>query len=108
VDLPVLELNLLNFHLFSSFFFDFPPAKRALSTRSSESPEIYPIYILKKFKNNKRAYFWRKKRYESVNFRLQRARPDIRRPWLDMQPFPHIHAPLKPTNPLVVTIQIIS
>ena len=41
LDLPVLELNPLNFHLF--FVFDFPPAKRVLSTRSSKSSEIYPI-----------------------------------------------------------------
>ena len=40
LDQPVLELNPLNFHL---FFFDFPPAKRVLSTRSSKSLEIYPI-----------------------------------------------------------------
>jgi hypothetical protein len=40
LDQPVLELNALNFHL---LFFDFPPAKRVLSTRSSKSLEFYAI-----------------------------------------------------------------
>ena len=39
LDLPVRELNPLNFHV----FFDFPPAKRVLSTRSSKIPRIYAI-----------------------------------------------------------------
>ena len=54
----------------SLLFFDFPPAKRLLSTRSSKNSRIYPI------KN-----FFFLKGYESVNFRLRRARPEIRRPW---------------------------
>ena len=66
LDQPVLELNHLNFHL----FFDFPPAERVLSTRSSKSLEIYTI----------------KKGYESVNFLLRRARPEIRRPWTYSRP----------------------
>ena len=37
LDLPVLELNPLNIHLFFFFSFYFPPAKRVLSTRSSKS-----------------------------------------------------------------------
>jgi hypothetical protein len=41
VDLLVLELNILNFYL----FFDFPPAKTVLSTRSSKRPKSYPINI---------------------------------------------------------------
>ena len=36
--LPVLELN----PIFFPFFFDFPPAKRVISTKSWKSPEIYP------------------------------------------------------------------
>jgi hypothetical protein len=52
-------------------FSDFPPAKRVLSTRSSKIPEIYRI-----IKNIRE-----KKGYESVDFRLRRARPEIHRPW---------------------------
>ena len=40
LDLPVLELDPLNIHL---LLFDFPPAKRVLSTISSKSPRIYTI-----------------------------------------------------------------
>jgi hypothetical protein len=55
---------------YPSFFFpDFPPAKRVLSTRSSKAPE---------FTLKKNLFL---KGYESVNFRLQRARHEIRRPW---------------------------
>ena len=76
LDLPVLELNPLNFHL----FFDFPPAKMVLSTRSSESPEIYPI---------KNIFFF--KWYESVNFCLWRAWPEIHRPWTCSRPHTYMH-----------------
>ena len=62
---------------FPSFFFDFPPAKRVLSTRSSKSPEFYPIKNV--FKN------------KSVNFRLRRARPEIRRPWTCSRPHTYMH-----------------
>jgi hypothetical protein len=47
LDLPVLELNPLNFHI---FFFDFPPAKTVLFTRSSKSPQIYTIINVFVFK----------------------------------------------------------
>jgi hypothetical protein len=60
LDLPVLELNSLNFHLF--FKKKIPPAKRVLSIRSSKSLEIYPI---------KTCLFFFIKGY---------ARPEIRRP----------------------------
>ena len=40
-------------------FFDFPPAKRVLSTRSSKSPEIYPI---KKVFFPKRVQLYKKKK----------------------------------------------
>jgi hypothetical protein len=43
LDQPVLQLNPLNFHL----FFDFPPAKRVFSTRSSTKTRIlrYKIFF---------------------------------------------------------------
>jgi hypothetical protein len=67
----VFELDPLNIHLFLSFFFfDFPPAKRVLATGSSNSPRIYPTICFLYIKG-----------YESVNFRVRRARPEIRRPW---------------------------
>jgi hypothetical protein len=47
LDQPVFELNPLNFLL---FFFDFPPAKSVLSTRSSKSPEFYPKKYFQKTK----------------------------------------------------------
>ena len=64
---------------FPSFFFDFPPAKRVLCTRSSNSLEIYHI---------KNFFF---KGYESVNFRLRRARPEIRCPWTCSQSHTYMH-----------------
>ena len=86
LDLPVLELNPLNFH----FFFDFPPAKRVLSTRSSKSLEIYPI---------KHLFFYKR-------VRICKFSPAARTAWnppsLDMQSSPHIHAPHGLTDPLVV------
>jgi hypothetical protein len=68
LDLPVLELDPLNINL----FLDFQPAKRVLSTRSSKSSRICSI---------KNVFPPQKKGHESVNFRLRRARPEIRRPW---------------------------
>ena len=86
LNLPGLELNPLNFHL----FFDFPPAKRVLSTRSSKSPKIYHI----------KSYLFFKR------VRICKFSPAARTAWnppsLDMQPSPHIHAPHEPTDPLVV------
>ena len=48
-----------------------------LSTRSSKSPEFYPIKNV--FKN------------KSVNFRLRCARPEIRRPWTCSRPHTYMH-----------------
>jgi hypothetical protein len=53
LDQPVLVLNPLNFLL---FFFDFPPAKRVLSTRSSKSLEFYPKKIFSKNKKGTAVY----------------------------------------------------
>jgi hypothetical protein len=87
------------FSLFSSslffFFFDFPPAKRVLSTRPSKSPEIY----------HKKTFF-SLKRVRICNF-SPAARTACNPPPLDMQPFPHIHAPLRPTDLLVVAVSSI-
>jgi hypothetical protein len=49
LDLHVLELDPPNIHLF--LFFDCPPAKRVLSTRSSKTPRIYPIILFLKGTN---------------------------------------------------------
>ena len=54
----------------SLFFLIFHQLKRVLSSRSSKSPEIYPIKTCFVFK-----------RVRICNFRLRRARPGIRRPW---------------------------
>ena len=67
LDLHVLELDPLNFDL---FFLIFHQPKRVLSTRSSKSPELYPIKTCFVFK-----------RVQICNFCLRRARPGIRRPW---------------------------
>jgi hypothetical protein len=69
LDLPVLELDPLNIHLFSFLIFHqpkgcFPPDRQKV-----------PEFTLKK------TLFFFKKGYESVNFRLRRTRPEIRRPW---------------------------
>jgi hypothetical protein len=62
-----------------------------LSTRSSKSPRIYPI---------KNFFF---KRVRICKF-SPAAHTAGNPPSMDMQPFPHIHAGLGPTDPLVVVI----
>ena len=52
------------------YFLIFHQPKRVLSTRSSKSPELYPIKTCFVFK-----------RVQICNFCLRRARPGIRRPW---------------------------
>jgi hypothetical protein len=71
---------------------DFPPAKRVLSTRSSKSTEIYPIKTCFVFKRVRICIF------------LRAAHTAWNPPSLDMQLFPHIHAPHEPTYSLVVVL----
>jgi hypothetical protein len=61
-------------------FFDFPPAKRVLATRSSKSTEIYPVKTFSVFKG-----------YESVKICMRCARPEIRRPWTCSRPHTYMH-----------------
>jgi hypothetical protein len=62
LDQPVLELNPLT-NIFI-FFWDYPPANRVLSTRSSKSPEFYPIKNVYK-KKKRYSCIFKKKRVTS-------------------------------------------